>query len=118
MSVELGCWIIRRGGRSRLQEDNGSPRRNREPDEGEKNHRGPEQSHERTIRIHDLHSLLFFIRTGIPICNRLTGTSRIVTELTLRVVSPILSIRVAEWVLTCFASSEMKDQFLRTFGPG
>src|SRR5260370_33781490 len=118
MSVELGCWIIRRGGRSRLQENNGSPRRNRQPDEGEKKHRGPEESHERTIRIHDLHSLLFFIRTGMPICNRLNGTSRIVTELTLRKGSPILGIRVAGGVLTCLTSSDTKAGVVRPLRPG
>src|SRR5207245_9311772 len=58
VSVQPRCWIIRCAQRSRLQKHDTSPRSYREPYEGEKNHRGPEESYERAIRIHDLRCLL------------------------------------------------------------
>ena len=69
MSVQLHCRILRRTHRSRLQQHNRPPRSDREPDERQKNHRGPQESYERAIRIHALHCLLFFIRRQVSIYN-------------------------------------------------
>ena len=62
MSVQLHCRVLRRTHRSRLQQHNRPPRSDREPDEHQKNHRGPQESYERAIRIHGLRGLLLFKR--------------------------------------------------------
>src|SRR5260370_27144597 len=104
VGVQLRRWIFRRAQRSRLQEHDASPRSDREHNEGEKNHDGPEESYQRAIRIHDLRWLLLCIRRQPSIYNR-EGLQRL-GELTVQEGSPILRIRVAGWILAWLGSMD------------
>ena len=58
MRVQVGRWIPRRAQSAGFQQNDGSPRSDRVPDQSEKNDRGPKESHERAIRLLGLRSSL------------------------------------------------------------